>query len=128
VIAFEIRQAEEPLLQDVILFVPQGECETDVLMTVAKPGDAIFAPTVGAGTRMIVRKIVPRVTDCAVILADRSPLALGKVWSPAFPVNFSIGACLQPLLFRCHSNRREGVLHCIRCVAELARWSLSTRL
>src|ERR1700747_3594902 len=77
---------------------------------------------------MIVRKIVPRVAVCAVILADRSPLALGEVWPPTFPVNFAIGACLQPLLFGCHSNRRKGVQHCIRWAGGLARCSFSTGL
>ena len=71
-------------------------------MTVANTRNAIFSPAVRARTCMIVREIVPRVAIRAVILAHGSPLALGKVWSPAFPVNFAIGAGLQPLLFGCH--------------------------
>ena len=94
VIAFEIRQTEKPLLQNRVLLVPQSERKADVLMAVAKSGNAIFAPAVRARTCVIVREIVPRVAIRAVILAHSSPLALRKVWSPTFPVNFAIGAGL----------------------------------
>ncbi len=102
VIALEIRQAEKPLLQNAIFFVPQRKRKANVLMTVAKSRDAVFSPAVSPRTRVIVREIVPRIAIRAVILAHGSPLALGKVWSPPFPVNFAIGAGLQPLLFGCH--------------------------
>jgi hypothetical protein len=39
-------------------------------------------------------------------------------------VNFAIGAGLQPLLFGCHLDSREGVQNCIRCAVSFARRSL----
>jgi hypothetical protein len=40
-------------------------------------------------------------------------------------VNFAIGAGLQPLLFGCHLDGREGVQNCICWVVSFARRSLS---
>jgi hypothetical protein len=43
-------------------------------------------------------------------------------------VNFAIGAGLQPLLFGCHFDCREGVQNCIRCAVSFASRPLPTGL
>src|ERR1039457_6903458 len=113
VIPFAIREPEKPLLQDRVLFVPERESETDALVAIADAADSVLSPAIGARTRMIVRQIVPRVAVRAVVLADRAPLPLGKIWPPALPVNFPVVAGLQPLYFGRHSlvpyGRRCGI-------------------
>src|ERR1700679_3274799 len=56
-------------------------------MTVAETGNPIFAPTIGPGAGMIMRKIVPSVAIRAVVFANRAPLAFGKIRTPTFPVD-----------------------------------------
>src|SRR5271168_338637 len=85
VIGLAVGQAEHPLLEYRILAVPQGERETQPLMVVADPGEAVLAPVIGARTGLIVAEIVPRITVLTVVLADRAPLALAEVWPPLPP-------------------------------------------
>jgi hypothetical protein len=87
VVAFEVRQPEETLLQERIALVPEREGQADSLMAVAEAGDAVFTPAIGAGASLVVSKIVPSVAVCAVVLANRSPLAFGKVRTPPLPVD-----------------------------------------
>src|SRR5580658_2444278 len=102
-IPFAIREAEEPLLQDRVLFIPESQSEADVLMAVADATQAVLTPTIGARTSMIVREIVPRVAVRTVVLADRSPLPLGEMGPPAIPVGLSLVVGNQPLFFIGHS-------------------------
>jgi hypothetical protein len=45
-VAFLIREAEEPLLEDRISPVPQGQRKTEILMPVADTSEPIFIPTI----------------------------------------------------------------------------------
>ncbi len=76
VITLGVAEAEQPLLQNRIGAVPQGERQTHQLFRVAEAGDAILAPPIGAAARMIVRKVLPGVAAGAVVLAHGAPLAL----------------------------------------------------
>src|ERR1700723_881748 len=98
-VAFTIGEAEEALLEDRIFFVPHGQRETNVLMTIAEPRNAVFTPAVRPGSRMVVRQIIPGVAISAVVFADGAPLALGKIGSPPLPMDFSLGAGFQPFGF-----------------------------
>ena len=100
VIAFVVRQAEEALFQNRIFSVPERQREADVLVPVADPADAVFAPAIRARARMVVRKIFPGVAVRAVVLANRAPLALGEIGPPALPVNFAFAAGFEALFFR----------------------------
>src|SRR5580698_9005068 len=68
-------------------------------MAVAKAGDAVFAPAVSAGTRVIVREIIPGVAVGAVVLANRAPLAFGKIRTPALPMDFAFAAGFEAFGF-----------------------------
>ena len=59
VIALRVREPEEPLLQDRIAPVPQGEGEAQPAFAVGDAQQAILAPAIGAAARMLVRKIIP---------------------------------------------------------------------
>lgn len=47
VIALAVVEAEEALLEDGILAVPERQCEAQPLIDVAETGDAVFAPAEG---------------------------------------------------------------------------------
>src|SRR5260370_37765504 len=69
-------------------------------MAVADAGNAVLAPAVGARARMVVRKVFPRRSVRAVILADCAPLPLGEVRSPALPMNLPQPGLFETLIFR----------------------------
>ena len=54
VVAFAVGQAEQPLLEDRVLAVPQRDGEAELLLVVGDAGEAVFAPAVGARARLIV--------------------------------------------------------------------------
>src|SRR3569832_1992854 len=85
-VALRIREPEEPLLQDRILAIPQRERHAPAQRVVAESGNAVFAPTLRAAARMVVRKVVPGCAVRTVVLAYGAPLALAEVRSPALPV------------------------------------------
>src|SRR6185437_1352774 len=103
VVSLRIREAKQALFQDRIVLVPKRESKADVLMAVADSADAILTPAIGARPGMVVWKIVPCVTVCAVIFANCSPLPLGKIRTPASPVDGSLGILSQPIFFVGHS-------------------------
>jgi hypothetical protein len=69
-------------------------------VTVRNSSDAVFAPTVGARVRVIVRKEISRGSMGAVVFAHRAPLALRKIRNPALPMRLSPARLLEPALFR----------------------------
>ena len=48
VVPLAVGQSEEPLLEDRILPVPQGQREAEALFVIGDAGQAVFAPAVGA--------------------------------------------------------------------------------
>src|SRR5262249_33117486 len=85
VIAFAVGQAKEPLFEDWVLAVPQGEPETPEQMLVAKPREPVLTPAVRSAARMIVREIVPGSAVRTVILAHRAPLPVAEIGPPFTP-------------------------------------------
>src|SRR5262249_55304723 len=76
VIALPIRQAKQPLLEDRITAIPQGNREAQQLTVIGKAGNAVFAPTVGAAAGMVMGEIVPCGSARTIVLAHRPPLSL----------------------------------------------------
>ena len=85
VIAFLIRQPEEPFLDDRILPVPERERYAPVEGIIAESGNTVLTPAVHAAARVIVWKIVPCCAVFAVVFADSAPLPLAQIRSPAAP-------------------------------------------
>src|SRR5437764_9944043 len=81
-IAFWTRQAEEPLFEDRISPIPQAEREAEQARLITNAQQTIFAPPIGTGASMLMRKGIPGATIGRVILADRAPLTVGEVRSP----------------------------------------------
>src|SRR6185436_4165966 len=103
-VAFLSRQAEQSLLKAGVPPVPQCQCETKVLMTVANSRQTVFIPTVGPRPGMIVWEITPRAAVCAVVLAHGAPGAFGYVRPPTVPVSLLTAGLLQAGTFACVIN------------------------
>src|SRR6516165_3521411 len=73
VISLLIGQTEHPLFKDAILFIPQCHGQADMLLVIAKSTNAVFVPAIGSVAGMVMRKIVPCITVCAVVFVHGSP-------------------------------------------------------
>ena len=102
VIPLRTGQAEEPLLQNRIALVPEGEGETEALLEIGDAANPILAPAIGARAGMLVREIIPGVAVRAVILAHRAPLSLAQIRAPQVPAPLAMVILLEALLFRVH--------------------------
>src|SRR4029453_12247193 len=99
VIALVVGEPEHALLEKGIPFVPQRQREAQALRVVADAPEAILAPAVGAGPRLVVGEMPPRVPVVAVILADGAPLAFAEVGPPLLPGDAALARVVQPGLF-----------------------------
>ena len=95
VVPLAVGQSEQPLLQDRVLPVPQGQAEAEALLVIGNTGDAVLPPAVGAGTGLIVGEEIPGVTVRAVVLPHRSPLTFAQVGPPLLP-----GGCIRSSFFK----------------------------
>src|SRR5262249_53509082 len=95
-------EPEEPLLDDRIAAVPEGNGEAEPLPAIGNPGDAILIPAISARARVIVREVIPGRAVGAIVLPDRSPCPFAQVGAPALPVSAPVPRLLQPDLFLGH--------------------------
>ena len=102
VVAFAVREPEEPLLQDRVLAVPQGEGEAELLLVVGDPAQAVLAPAIRPGAGVIVGEEVPGIAVFAVVLAHRPPLPLREIRSPFPPGNLLGARFFQTTLLDVH--------------------------
>src|SRR6516164_8834947 len=72
VISFLAGQSKGAFLQEGISPIPQGQCETQILVAIANSTKTVFAPPISTGTCMLVREIVPGVTVRTVVLSHSS--------------------------------------------------------
>src|SRR5829696_4941452 len=80
------RQAEEPLLQVVVLTIPEGEAEAHPLAIVANAGQPVLAPAIGPRAGVVVGEVAPRLVPVvAVVLPDRPPRPLRDIRPPPPP-------------------------------------------
>jgi hypothetical protein len=93
VVPLAVRQAEQPLLQDWILSIPEGEGEAEQLAVVGTSREPILAPAICARPGLVVAEVLPRVARLTVVLAHRPPLTLREIRAP-FPPRRSLGADL----------------------------------
>ena len=114
VIALAVGQAEQPLLEDGVLAVPEREREAEPLPVVGDAGQSVLAPVIGARARLVVAEVVPGVAVVAVVLAHRAPLPLAEIGSPfpprgglgtGFLQATTLGVHLQPSLIQVLSSR-----------------------
>src|SRR5205085_11600248 len=80
------REAARSLLPGRVAAVPTGQPAAQHLGLVTDAGQAVLAPAIGAGPRMVVREVAPGVALRAVVLAHRGPRPLADIGTPPFPV------------------------------------------
>ena len=85
VVAFAVGQAEQPLLQDRVVAVPQRQGETQDLLIVADAVQAVLTPAVGPAAGGVVAERFPGRPARTVVLADGAPLTLAQVRAPLLP-------------------------------------------
>jgi len=100
VIPLAVGQTEQALFENGIDTVPESHGEAQALLIIGDACQPVFSPVVGAGSRLLVREIIPRGSGGTVILADRTPLALAQVRSTLSPGEGGIAGFPEPLLLR----------------------------
>src|SRR5579875_141778 len=85
VVALRVGQPEEPLLEPVVVAVPECDAEVEEAEAVADRRHTVLAPAVGTSVRLVERQVVPSVSVRGVVLADGPPLAAGDVRTPQPP-------------------------------------------
>jgi len=91
VVALVAREAEDPLLEDRVLPVPERERQAQVLIGVADPTEPVLAPAVHPRAGLVVRERGPGLAVVAVVLAHGPPCALAQVGAPTTPRPAVIG-------------------------------------
>src|SRR5262249_2313613 len=104
-IALASGKAEQPFLQDRIMAIPDSKGKAHRLVAVTNSREAVFSPAISAGTRVIMRKVVPSGTSRTVVFPDRSPLTLADIRTPPLPVNFPLARFLESLFLDRHGTR-----------------------
>src|SRR6266567_2401689 len=99
VVALRVRQSEEPFLQNRVGFVPQGQGKTELLLIVANPQQAVFAPPISVRAGLVMREEIPGCPAGRIILADSPPLPFAEVGSPAVPRLPVLMRFLESMLF-----------------------------
>src|SRR5262249_37385334 len=110
VVALGVGEAEEALLEDRVLAVPQREREAEALLVVGDPAQPVLAPAVGAAARLVVGEIVPGIAVLAVVLAHRAPLALAEVRAPLPPAHAGLARLGEALLLGALREPRAGLV------------------
>ena len=108
-VALAVGQAEEPLFEDGVLPVPEGQREAKPLLIVGDAGQAVLPPAVGARAGLIVGEVVPGVAALAVVLAHGAPLTFAEVGPPRFPGYGSLSSLFKAQLFCRHGCGRLGL-------------------
>src|SRR5690348_6912480 len=79
VVALVAGQAEDALLEDRVLAIPERQCEAKRLSVVTDAGEAILVPSIRARASVVVRKKLPGGAVVAVVLAHGPPAAFAQV-------------------------------------------------
>src|SRR6516162_605173 len=96
VISFLAGQSKGAFLQEGISPIPQGQCETEILVAIADSAETVFAPAISTGTGMLVREIAPGFTVGTVVLSHRSPSTLGEKGPPTVPMSDLLAHQIEP--------------------------------
>ncbi len=108
VVALAVGETEQPFLEQRVAAVPHRQREVEESETVADAADAVLAPTVGTGVRLLEGQVVPGVAVGGVVLAHRAPLPPGQVRAPQAPGTGRVGRFGQPSVLR--GQRRVPVV------------------
>jgi hypothetical protein len=99
VVALEGGDAEQPLLEMRITFIPEGRREAKQLKPVADARDAILPPAVGLGAGHAIREMPPGVAVRGIVFPDRAPGPVREIRPPPPPAVGVVGDCQEPVGF-----------------------------
>ncbi len=102
VVAFAVGQSKQPLFENRIPAVPEGQGKAKLLLVVGNACQTILAPAIRPRTGMIVGEKIPGITILAIVLANRPPLAFAEVRAPFFPGGVLFFGLLKSLVFDRH--------------------------
>src|SRR5262249_7623048 len=94
--------------EDRVLAIPQGQGEAESLLVIGNTSQAVLAPAIGAGPRLVVAEVIPGIAAFAVVFADGPPLPLAEVRSPLLPGPTRLSRFIQPPVFCCHGESLLG--------------------
>src|SRR5262245_17825818 len=103
-VALGAGEAEQPLLEDRVLPIPERQCEAEPLPVVADAEQPIFVPAIGPRAGVVVWVVVPGAAIRAVVLAHCAPRALAQVWPPTLPGRTIL---LKSVMLCCHPTPLE---------------------
>src|SRR5690606_2577785 len=89
-------EAEEALLDDPVLAVPQCDREARVLQQIGQAREAVLAPPECPGVGVVEGEVLPRIAIGGVVLADRAPCTFGQVRPPLVPRAGLFGSAGHP--------------------------------
>src|SRR5215831_3341504 len=98
VIGLAVGEAEQTFFQDRVPAIPESNREAELLLIIGDPRKAIFAPAVGAGPRLVMTKVVPRIPVRAVVFANCTPLPFTEIGPPFLPRDTGLTRFIQAFL------------------------------
>jgi hypothetical protein len=111
VVALVRSDAEQALLEDRVLLVPEGRGEAEELIAVRDAGDAVLAPAVGLAAGQLVRQVAPGVAVRGVVLADGGPGPVAEVRPPAPPAEGVVGDLAEAAVLGGVGHGRGRAMH-----------------
>ncbi len=129
-VALGTGEAEEALLEVVVLPVPEGHGQAEILETVADTAKAILVPAVGTARGLVVGEVAPGLGIGAVVFANRAPGAFSEVGTPFAPIGATgcrVGnaAVLGGAAPGHGMSFRLSLLYRERTCRQLVEWSIS---
>jgi len=99
VVALAVREADESLLQDGVLLVPDGQRKAEVLLVIGNTSDAVLAPAVGARAGLIVAEKF-QASPPSQYSSGTVPHWRSLRYGPHFFQGFCLYEFLEALVFR----------------------------
>ena len=96
VIALSAVEAEQALLEDRVLTVPQRQRKAGVLQQIAQARQAVLVPAEDPGVGVFEGEVLPGIAVRGVVLAHRPPCPLGQVGPPLVPGTRLFGPAGHP--------------------------------
>src|ERR1700676_1085299 len=97
-----VGEAEETLLQNRVMAIPQRHRQAQVLLVVADACDRVLAPAIRPTPRLIVAEVFPGGATARIVFPHRSPLTFAEIGSPASPGRVWTPGLFDPKLFPGH--------------------------
>ena len=111
-VALRTTRPKDPLLQERVAPIPEGEGKTQALRSAAKTGKTILVPPAGARACVFVWEILPDLAIGTVVFTHRTPRALAEIRANRFPIARRIRRRIfKPCVLRRHWRALFHIIH-----------------